>query len=126
MSATTSASAPHPKRGEIWRVNFDPSVGSEQTKVRPALVLSRNDMGALPLRVVVPLTTWQPHLSAVWLIPVEANRSNGLSRKSVVDCFQPRSFDLNRFVLKLGELDAATVEEAARTVAEALGVGVYP
>jgi mRNA interferase MazF len=121
-----TASAPRPKRGEIWRVNFDPSVGAEQTKVRPALVLSRDDAGALPLRVVVPLTTWQPHLSAVWLLSVEADATNGLSRTSVVDCFQPRSFDLGRFVSKLGELDVATVEEAARTVAEVLGVDFGP
>lgn len=113
-----------PKRGEIWRVDFDPSVGAEQTKVRPALVLSRDDIGALPLRVVVPLTSWQPHLTAAWLLPVEANAKTGLSRRSVADCFQPRSLDLSRFLARLGQADAAQIEQVARIVAEIIGVNL--
>ena len=112
---------PKPKRGEIWRVDFDPSVGAEQTKVRPALVISRDDVGALPLRVIVPLTSWQPHLTAAWLIALEADAETGLSRRSVADCFQPRSFDLSRFLSKLGEADQAKVEEIAQTVAQVIG-----
>ncbi len=112
---------PKPKRGEIWRVDFDPSVGSEQTKVRPALVISRDDVGALPLRVIVPLTSWQPHLTAAWLIAVEADVNTGLSRRSLADCFQPRSFDLSRFLSKLGATDPAKTEEIVRTVAEVIG-----
>lgn len=112
---------PQPKRGEIWRVDFDPSVGTKQTKIRPAIVISRDDVGALPLRVIVPLTSWQPHLTAAWLTPVEADAGTGLSRRSVADCFQPRSFDLSRFVSKLGNADPAKVEEIAQIVAQVIG-----
>ena len=112
---------PKPKRGEIWSVDFDPSVGAEQTKVRPAIVLSRDDVGALPLRVIVPLTSWQPHLTAAWLISVEAEPGTGLTRRSVADCFQPRSFDLARFISKLGEAEQIKVEAIARTVAQVIG-----
>lgn len=110
-----------PQRGEIWRVDFDPSIGAEQTKIRPAIVLSRDDVGALPLRVVVPLTSWQPHLTAAWLVPVEANAGTGLARRSVADCFQPRSLDRSRFISKMGNADAIKVEEIARTVADVIG-----
>ena len=114
---------PNPRRGEIWRVQFEPSIGAETRKVRPALVLSRDDVGALPLRVVVPLTIFQKHFANVaWLIEIEANQENGLAHKSVADCFQPRSFALERFINRQGSLKTEQVNRIARTVAEALGV----
>ena len=57
---TYMATAPRPQRGEIWTVRFDPSVGAEIRKSRPAVVCSVDSIGRLPLRVVVPLTDWQP------------------------------------------------------------------
>lgn len=30
-----------PRRGEVWLVEFDPSIGDEQQKVRPAVVVGR-------------------------------------------------------------------------------------
>ena len=49
------AAVPAPSRGEIWLVDFDPSIGSEIRKVRPALVVSLDSIGRLPLRLVVPI-----------------------------------------------------------------------
>ena len=119
-----SQSAPRPKRGEVWDVQFAPSVGAEIRKVRPALVLSRDDVGKLPLRVVVPLTTWQESFVDVpWMIEVTSSTRNGLDHQSVADCFQPRSFATERFIAKRGTLNQTEVERIARTVAEVLGVG---
>ena len=116
-----------PVRGEIWLVQFEPSVGAETQKTRPALVLSRTDAGVLPLRVVVPVTTFQSRFAEFpWMVEVLPDESNGLKNRSVLDCFQPRSLDLQRFVRRWGEVDAATVENAARTVAEVLGVDLQP
>lgn len=62
---------PNPQRGEVWIVNFDPSVGAEQTKLRPAVVVNVPEVGRLPLRIVVPLTDWKPrYTSFVWFVPV--------------------------------------------------------
>ena len=47
------ATAPAPKRGEVWLVDFDPAVGAEIHKLRPALVVSVDTIGRLPLRLVV-------------------------------------------------------------------------
>jgi mRNA interferase MazF len=41
-------------------VLFDPSVGAEIQKTRPAVVMNVSTMGRLPLRIVVPLTDWKP------------------------------------------------------------------
>ena len=52
--------APTPKRGEVWLIDFDPTVGAEIRKVRPAVVLTVPGVGRLPLQIVVPLTEWKP------------------------------------------------------------------
>lgn len=47
-----------PKRGDVWWVNFDPSVGSEVQKRRPAVIVSNDSSNKYLSRVqVVPLTS---------------------------------------------------------------------
>ena len=52
---------PQPIRGEVWLVDLDPIVGHEMGKVRPVVVVNTQNVGRLSLRMVVPLTSWQPH-----------------------------------------------------------------
>lgn len=80
------STAPTPKRGEVWLADFDPSVGAEIQKRRPALVMSLDSVGRLPLRIVVPLTDWKPqYASFPWLVPLRADGGNGLSKDSGAD-----------------------------------------
>ena len=46
-------------RGEIWLINLDPTVGSEIRKTRPAVIVNDDSVGALPLKVIVPITEWK-------------------------------------------------------------------
>lgn len=46
------------RRGEVYWVNLDPTVGSEIRKIRPGLVVSPDDMNiALPRVIIAPLTS---------------------------------------------------------------------
>jgi len=108
------------KRGEIWSINLDRSIGAEIRKTRPALVLNVDAIGALPLRVVVPITGWKDSFGqAPWLVRLEPDPINNLDKASAADAFQVRSVSETRFLDRRGSLapaDMARVEDAVRTV----------
>jgi mRNA interferase MazF len=113
---------PDPKRGEVWLVRFDPSVGAEIQKVRPAVVVSVNSVGRLPLRILVPITDWQARYAPfVWMVPLPASRANGLARDSAADTFQVKSVSTDRFVQRLGFLSDEEMESIAAGVAMCVG-----
>ena len=59
-------------KGEIWLVHLDPTVGDEIRKMRPAIVVNRDALGVLALRVVVPVTAWQDRFQGCdWLVRLE-------------------------------------------------------
>src|SRR5438132_7843610 len=100
---TCMATVPAPKRGEIWLVDFDPVIGAEIRKVRPALVISMDTIGRLPLRMVVPITDWKPqYANFPWFVDLPASPTNGLAKDSGADAFQTKSVSQSRFVRLLG------------------------
>ncbi len=113
---------PTPKRGEIWLVDFDPTVGAEMQKVRPAVVVSVPGIGRLPLQIVVPLTDWKlRYASASWLIPIPASPTNGLDKDSASDAFQVKSVSDRRFVKHLGEVTSLQLDDIAAAIALCVG-----
>ena len=112
------AMARRPRRGEVWSVRFDPSVGSEIRKVRPAVVISGDSIGRLPLRIVVPVTDWQPAFTAFpWFVLLLATSANGLTKDSGADAFQVKSVSEARFMQFLGSIDVDQVDEIAAAIA---------
>ncbi len=113
------------KRTEIWFVNLDPTLGAEIRKTRPALVVSDDELGILPLRVVVPMTDWKPHYANTpWLVELVPDTDNRLSKASAADCFQVRSLSTTRFVRKLGEVDIDTVSALEIALARVLAIPI--
>ncbi len=101
------------KSGEIWLVNFSPSVGREINKIRPAVAINNSEMGALDLQIVVPITDARKFVRD-WHVKVVPTNSNGLKKSSLIDCFQIHSFAQERFHRKIGvlsvkELDAVKI-----------------
>src|SRR5688572_16939131 len=92
-----------PNRGEVWMLDFDPAVGAEIRKLRPALVVSVNSVGRLPLRLIVPLTDWKPHYASLpWFVLIRPDPVNGLSKDSGAEAFQTKSLSLDRFARLIG------------------------
>lgn len=105
------------RRGEVWLINLDPTIGAEIRKSRPAVILSSDLMGALPLRVIIPLTDWKDrYASAPWMLKIEPDIHNGLSKPSSADCFQIRSVSEARFIHKLGELPPPLLDQLVKRV----------
>lgn len=87
-----------PKRGEIWLINFDPTVGAEIRKTRPGVIISSDAMGKLPIKLTAPITEWKNYFTGnLWHVKVEPDDSNSLTKISAIDTLQIRGIDIKRF-----------------------------
>jgi mRNA interferase MazF len=87
------------KRGDVYWVNLDPTVGSEIQKTRPALVISPDDMNAvLPRVIVAPITSKGQPLGCRPQVELQG-------RPSRILLDQIRCVDKIRLTGKLGEID---------------------
>ncbi|MEC4895269.1 MAG: type II toxin-antitoxin system PemK/MazF family toxin [Oscillatoria sp. PMC 1051.18] len=103
---------PIPKRSEIWLVNFDPTVESEIRKTRPAIIVSSDAAGQLPIKLIAPITDWKDYFGRnFWHVRIEANANNGLKKVSAVDTLQLRGIDSQRFIRKLGKVSEEKMAE---------------
>jgi mRNA interferase MazF len=87
------------KRGEVYWVNIDPTIGTQIRKTRPALIISPDDMNAaLPRVIIAPLTShgqplgYRPELMF-----------KGKQARILLD--QIRTIDKQRLAGKLGEIE---------------------
>jgi mRNA interferase MazF len=107
-------------RAEVWLVNLDPTIGAEIQKTRPAIIVNNDEIGLLPLRIIVPVTDWKPHYgAAAWMVKIEPDASNKLTKTSTADCFQVRSVSQNRLIKQIGVVSKghmAQIEIALKTV----------
>ena len=95
---------------EIWLIDLNPTIGAEIQKTRPAIIVSSNAIGILPLKVIVPITDWKTHYTKVpWMIKLTPDTENNLHKISAVDTFQVRSVSQQRFVRQLGRVDDDTM-----------------
>ena len=112
----------YPKRGEVYLVNFDPTIGAEIKKTRPALIL-QNDVSNQysPITVVAAITSqWAEPLypTEVLIILPEG----GLDLDSVVLLNQIRSIDKQRLIKRLGNLKSETMEQVDTAIQISLGL----
>ncbi len=110
------------RKGEIWLINLDPTVGAEIRKTRPAVIVSEDAIGLLPLRVIVPLTDWKERYAvAPWMVSLSPNAQNGLAKTSAADAFQIRSVSQERFVQRLGKLSGDQISQIIEAVQIVIG-----
>lgn len=110
-------------RGEVWSINLNPTVGAEIAKTRPAIIVNDDAVGILPLRVIVPITEWKDRFSiAPWIVRLEPDSENGLSKVSAVDTFQVRSVSQERFVQQFGKVGESLLKKIETALAIVLHI----
>src|SRR5690348_12525084 len=110
-----------PRRGEVYWVHLDPTVGTEIAKIRPALIIS-NDIGnEYSARVIVA-----PIISATAKVyPFEVlvpAGEGGLGQASKVALDQIRAIDTQRLGHRIGILDAGRMAEVDQAIRRSLAV----
>lgn len=100
------------RRGDIWLVNLDPTVGSEIKKARPCVVVSPPELNDhLRTVIVAPMTS--KGFAAPFRVPVTHAGTRGLI---LLD--QLRTVDKVRLSKKLGSVSAKTLAETLNTLQE--------
>ncbi|MFM6025000.1 MAG: type II toxin-antitoxin system PemK/MazF family toxin, partial [Dolichospermum sp.] len=87
-------------------------------KVRPAVVISSDSVGRLPIKLIAPITDWKTYFSSnFWHVKIEPNSINRLNKDSAIDTLQLRGVDLQRFIRKLGSVSEITMLEIVASIA---------
>jgi mRNA interferase MazF len=113
-----------PKRGEVFLVSFDPTLGAEIQKTRPALVL-QNDIGNKhsPLTIVAAITSNTTRQGPICVLVRKAE--GGLDVDSVILLNQIRTIDGHRLIKRLGVLRPETMKQVEQALMISLGfVGI--
>jgi mRNA interferase MazF len=104
-------------RGEVWWVSFDPSLGGEVQKTRPAVIVSNNSSNRLLNRLqVVPITSRTERVYLCEAIVV----LNGAPRKAMAD--QLTTVSKSRLGDKIGELAGSDLQSIERAIRVQLGL----
>ncbi|MDP9054466.1 MAG: type II toxin-antitoxin system PemK/MazF family toxin [Acidobacteriota bacterium] len=111
-----------PHRGDIYLVSFDPTVGSEIQKTRPALVI-QNDIGNQysPITIVAAITSkfdLPPYPTEV----VMEAKDSGLSQTSAVVLNQIRSVDRQGLIKRIGKASPEIMGRVDRAIQISLGL----
>lgn len=100
--------------GSIWLVRFEPSIGTEIRKTRPAVIISGTAFNQRRKVTLLPFTTAKPRdqrLLSV-MIPVMPSEANGLDSESFLIGVDPMTFDKSRLVQYLGQLEVEQICQA--------------
>ncbi|WP_088891252.1 type II toxin-antitoxin system PemK/MazF family toxin [Leptolyngbya ohadii] len=102
----------NPKRGENWLVDLNPTRGQEIQKTRPVVVISSDLFSPIPLRIIIPITSWQEKFGdRPFMVRIDATSENGLDRDSAGNVLQVRSLSTERFARKLGQISPEILQE---------------
>ena len=97
-------------QGDIFLANLNPTEGSEQSGVRPVIILSGNTLNTnLDICIVCPMTSILKKFPGCQII--SASEINDLSRDSQILTFQIRTISQSRLIKKLGHAEPALISK---------------
>lgn len=109
------------RRGDIWTVDLEPVLGSEQGKARPALLI-QNDIGNeySPVLIVAAISSGE---RARYDVQVEVEAAEGgLQHDSIVLLNQIRTIDRRRVGRHWGRVSAQTMKQVDEAIKVSLGL----
>lgn len=105
---------PFPRQGEIWETDFEPTLGHEQSGIRPALVLSVDGVNAARwVSIVLPMSRQIKDIPT--RIHVDAFET-GLDSDSDILCDQIRAVDHDRLLYRRSTVSPTTLRRCAALV----------
>ena len=111
------------KAGEICWVNLAPTLGDEIRKTRPVVIVNGGHTKHLKLAIVVPITAWSSHWEGnPFFVCLKPSLTNGLQKKSAIDCFQMRALSHKRFLEKIGQISPVEMDAVKRSIALILDI----
>jgi mRNA interferase MazF len=117
----------NPKRGEIWLVDLNPTRGQEIQKTRPVVIISSDFLSPIPLRIIIPITSWQEKFrDRPFMVKIDASLDNGLDRDSAGNVLQVRSLSTKRFIRRLGQVSDEILQELLAGLAICIDYEVKP
>jgi len=115
-----------PRRGEIWRVDLEPTRGRElqsskgaSTDTRPVLVLTRAGVGEPGVSLCAPICNYDAGRDEErsWRVVLLDTPESGLTKLCCADVSQTRALDISRFVRKDGRADSNELDATAKALA---------
>ncbi|MBN2421119.1 type II toxin-antitoxin system PemK/MazF family toxin [Candidatus Woesearchaeota archaeon] len=110
------------KRGDIWLVSLDPTIGHEINKTRPCVII-QNDTGNKnsPLTIIAPITS--QHLDEIYPIEVALPRQiTRLDKDSKAMLDQIRTIDKRRLIKKICALNKEIMQKINEALKTSLGL----
>lgn len=109
-------------RGEVYLVKFDPTVGSEIKKTRPAIIIQNDTANRFsPVTIVAAISSKFDDKLYPTEVLIHAGEA-GLKQDSVVVLDQIRTIDKMRIVKKLGKVSAFTLKRADTALKISVGL----
>lgn len=114
-------------RGEVYFVKVGPTCGREiNSKIRPVIIVSINDINSKPLVVtVIPGTTYDRRKPVFNnQVVIEPTDENGLANATLFDCIQIKALDHSRFNQpRVGVISSGELEALGAAIRLCLGLG---
>ncbi len=111
----------YPKRGSVYLINLDPTIGAEIKKTRPGVII-QNDVGNQysSITIIAPITSGK---KSIYPIEVEVKADEGgLEKNSLILLNQIRAIDKRRLGKFLGNLKSATKKKVNRALITSLEI----
>lgn len=108
-------------RGEVWLIDFNPTIGRKQEGIRPALILSVNEFNnSMANKVIaIPLTSKDKGIPLdVKILPPDG----GIKKNSYIKCEDVRSLSKTRLIKKWGIISDKKMQEVAYIIRMLLGL----